>query len=90
MSATEQNRRGIPLKVAGSKDLGADKVARNRAQFDGNAPRLRKPLVIYAEDRIDEEELDLGENVLIVDPAEATEALVNRPRVNGNGQGRLF
>ena len=43
MSATEQNRRGIPLKVAGSKDLGADKVARNRAQFDSNAPRLRKP-----------------------------------------------
>ena len=43
MSAAEQNRRGIPLKVAGSKDLGADKVARNRAQFDSNAPRLRKP-----------------------------------------------
>ena len=43
MSATEQNRRGIPLKVAGSKDLGADKVARNRAKFDSSAPRLRKP-----------------------------------------------
>ena len=43
MSAPEQNRRTIPLKVAGSKDLGADKVARNRAQFDPSAPRLRKP-----------------------------------------------
>ncbi len=43
---------------------------------------------------IDEDELDLGENVLIVDPSEAAEALAEKIREqkdeNNNGQGRLF
>ena len=32
----------IPIKLAGAKELGADKMARNTASFD-EAPRLRKP-----------------------------------------------
>ena len=43
---TDQNK--IPIRVAGQKDpgakeLGADKVARNTARFDSDAPVLRKP-----------------------------------------------
>jgi len=39
---------GIPLRLVGGepvvrKELGADKIARNTAQFDPDAPRLRKP-----------------------------------------------
>lgn len=33
----------IPIKLKGSKELGADKMARNTAEFDPDAPRLRKP-----------------------------------------------
>ena len=37
----------IPIRVAspdtGQKQLGSDKMARNTAQFDADAPRLRKP-----------------------------------------------
>ena len=47
---SEHDRQGnrIPIRVAGSKEpvsreLGADKMARNTAQFDPQAPRLRKP-----------------------------------------------
>ena len=35
--------RGIPIRVAGAKELAGDKMARNTAQFDADAPRLRKP-----------------------------------------------
>jgi lipoic acid synthetase len=34
---------GIPIRVKSSKELGADKMARNTARFDADAPRLRKP-----------------------------------------------
>jgi len=33
----------IPIKVTGAKELGAEKIARNTAQFSADAPRLRKP-----------------------------------------------
>jgi len=38
----------IPIRISGAagaveKELGADKMARNTAKFDANAPRLRKP-----------------------------------------------
>jgi lipoic acid synthetase len=33
----------IPIKVSGEKQLGADKMARNTAQFESGAPTLRKP-----------------------------------------------
>jgi lipoic acid synthetase len=33
----------IPIRLAGSRELGADKMARNTASFDADAPRLRKP-----------------------------------------------
>jgi len=43
---TDQNK--IPIRVPGQKDpgvkeLGADKLARNTANFDQDAPVLRKP-----------------------------------------------
>ena len=43
MSTAENKQRNIPIRMAGSKELGADKMSRNTAQFDANAPRLRKP-----------------------------------------------
>lgn len=43
MSGQEKDRPGIPIRVAGSKELGADKMSRNTARFDPEAPRLRKP-----------------------------------------------
>ena len=43
MSAPENKEGGIPIRVAGSKELGADKMSRNTANFDPDAPRLRKP-----------------------------------------------
>lgn len=48
MSEHDRQRDRIPIRVAGSKEpvtreLGADKMARNTAQFDPQAPRLRKP-----------------------------------------------
>jgi len=33
----------IPVKLAGAKETGADKIARNKARFEADAPRLRKP-----------------------------------------------
>lgn len=33
----------IPIRVRGAKALGADKISRNTAQFDADAPTLRKP-----------------------------------------------
>lgn len=33
----------IPIRIAASKELGADKMSRNTASFDSDAPRLRKP-----------------------------------------------
>ena len=33
----------IPVKLAGVKETGADKIARNKARFEADAPRLRKP-----------------------------------------------
>ncbi len=43
MSTAENKPGGIPIRVAGSKELGADKMSRNTAKFDATAPRLRKP-----------------------------------------------
>jgi len=48
MSEQDRQRDRIPIRVTGSKEpvtreLGADKMARNTAQFDPQAPRLRKP-----------------------------------------------
>jgi len=48
MSEQDRQRDRIPIRVAGSREpvnreLGADKMARNTAQFDPQAPRLRKP-----------------------------------------------
>ncbi len=33
----------ITIRVGGAKELGADKIARNTASFDADAPRLSKP-----------------------------------------------
>ncbi len=33
----------IPIKLKGAKEMGAEKMARNTADFDPEAPRLRKP-----------------------------------------------
>ena len=43
MSGQHKPAGGIPIKIAGSKELGADKMSRNTASFDTDAPRLRKP-----------------------------------------------
>jgi len=43
MSGDAKSRPAIPIRVSGTKELGADKMARNTAQFDPQAPRLRKP-----------------------------------------------
>ncbi|NNJ64475.1 MAG: lipoyl synthase [Xanthomonadales bacterium] len=45
MSGGDDRRDRIPIRVSGPdrKELGADKMARNTAQFDADAPRLRKP-----------------------------------------------
>jgi lipoic acid synthetase len=43
MSVQDKNRQGIPIRLAGSKEMGADKISRNTAKFDPAAPRLRKP-----------------------------------------------
>ena len=39
----DKTRGRIPVRLAGSKELGAEKMARNTANFDADAPRLRKP-----------------------------------------------
>jgi len=48
MSEQDRQRDRIPIRLTGSREpvtreLGADKMARNTAQFDPQAPRLRKP-----------------------------------------------
>lgn len=43
MSTQDKNTDSIPIKMAGSKEQGADKMSRNTAKFDTAAPRLRKP-----------------------------------------------
>jgi len=43
LSSKEKSSHGIPIRIAGSKQEGADKMARNTATFDPDAPRLRKP-----------------------------------------------
>lgn len=43
MSESGKKPAGIPISLAGSKELGAEKMARNTAKFDAGAPRLRKP-----------------------------------------------
>jgi lipoic acid synthetase len=43
VSGDDKSRAAIPIRVSGTKETGADKMARNTAQFDGDAPRLRKP-----------------------------------------------
>ena len=43
MSQSSKSERDIPIRLAGEKQLGADKMARNTASFDADAPRLRKP-----------------------------------------------
>ena len=41
MSDRQSDR--IPVKLAGKKETGADKMSRNTASFETEAPRLRKP-----------------------------------------------
>ena len=46
IKVTDQNKIPIqltPSKEAGVKEQGADKLARNTARFDQDAPVLRKP-----------------------------------------------
>ena len=43
MSGQDKPTGNIPIKIAGSKELGADKMSRNTASFDADVPRLRKP-----------------------------------------------
>ena len=43
MSHVDKPTGYIPIRLEGSKELGADKMARNTARFDADAPRLRKP-----------------------------------------------
>lgn len=43
MSSQDKTGGGIPIRIAGSRELGADKMSRNTARFDADAPRLRKP-----------------------------------------------
>ena len=48
MSEQDKTKDGIPIRISGatgaaSRELGADKMARNTAKFDADAPRLRKP-----------------------------------------------
>ena len=48
MSKAGKSATPIPIRIegskeAGSRELGADKMARNTARFDADAPRLRKP-----------------------------------------------
>ncbi|TDR20718.1 lipoyl synthase [Marinicella litoralis] len=40
---TDAGKNQLARKVEGAKELGANKTNRNRAGFDPNAPRLRKP-----------------------------------------------
>ena len=39
----EDKPAGIPIRLEAPKELGADKMARNTASFDADAPVLRKP-----------------------------------------------
>jgi lipoic acid synthetase len=43
LSRVEKPTDRIPIRLEGSRELGADKMARNTAKFDADAPRLRKP-----------------------------------------------
>jgi len=43
LSQNEKPADTIAIRVSGAKELGADKMARNTAKFDADAPRLRKP-----------------------------------------------
>jgi lipoic acid synthetase len=43
MSQGDKTTQSIPMRLKGSKESGADKMARNTASFDTDAPRLRKP-----------------------------------------------
>ncbi len=43
MSGHDKQQGDIPIRITETKELGADKMARNTANFDAHAPRLRKP-----------------------------------------------
>lgn len=43
MSQSEKSGGNIPIRLEPTKELGADKMARNTASFDADAPALRKP-----------------------------------------------
>jgi len=43
LSSVEKPTGNIPIRLKGSREVGADKMARNTASFDADAPRLRKP-----------------------------------------------
>ena len=43
VNETDKPADRIAIKVAGGKESGADKMARNTAKFDADTPRLRKP-----------------------------------------------
>jgi lipoic acid synthetase len=36
-------QQSIPVRLRGTREIGADKISRNTAEFDGDAPVLRKP-----------------------------------------------
>jgi len=43
LSQADKPRDKIAIKVSGVREVGADKMARNTAEFDVDTPRLRKP-----------------------------------------------
>jgi len=43
LSQSDRQADRIAIRVSGAKELGAQKMARNTASFDADAPRLRKP-----------------------------------------------
>ena len=69
------DERKIPITVAG-KQLGADKMARNTARFDSDAPRLRKPPWIRVRlpsgNAVQSLKAQLRENALVTVCEEAT------------------
>jgi len=94
----EGERRSIFLRYLGEVATAVSQI--NQSDRDN----LHKQLLLVAKQKtadadvklddrgrpIEEAEQDFGDNVLIVDPVEATEALANRPKDEKEQQGRLF
>jgi len=92
----EGQRRQVFLRYLGEV-AGAVSRIRNtdRDQLYNRLLELAKKRTFEADKKIDEsgqfvDESKFGDNVLIVDPAEAVEAGINRPEENGEGQKKLF